>query len=201
MAFSRGASQLDSHFREIHADLLCRVITIPSDLVLPMSIPFLPIPNDLPPPLPSHPMLGCLVVPAVRGTRICHLQKAPSSSQASQVSQNSPRKRLRLHQPVEEETSSQASSLFFDDLAKQLDKNGEFNGPVKCVLGLVAGPRFDVARPQPISDPTQFGLKTPPTSIHYQVFSDRFDERERVMALKLNIPIVPVSTQTSSTMH
>jgi hypothetical protein len=108
---------------------------------------------------------------------------------------------LRLHQLVEEEASSDASSIFFNDLEKQLDKNGEFKGSIKCVLGLVAGPRFDVARPQPILDATQFGLKTPPKSIHYQVFSDRLDEMERTMAPKSNTPTVPISTPTSSTMH
>ena len=199
MAFLRGAFQLENHFRERHADLLNTIITLPSDLVLPMSVPYPPISHDLPPPLPSHPMIGCLAVPAVRGTRIRHLEEPPWS-QASQVSQTSPRKRLRLHQLVEE-TSSEVSSIFFDDLKKQLDKDGQFTGPINCVLGLVAGPRFDVARPQPILDATQFGLKTPPMSIHYEVFSDRFDEMERAMASKVNMPIVPISTQTSSTMH
>jgi hypothetical protein len=109
---------------------------------------------------------------------------------------------LRLHQPVEEEDNlSEASSIFFDDLEKQLDKNGEFKGAITCVLGLTAGPHFDVARPQPILDPAQFGLKTPPMSIHYEVFSDRFDEMEKAIASKVNVPMVPISTQTSSTMH
>lgn len=200
VGFFRGASQLEIHFRERHADLLNKVITLPSDLVLPMSLPYSPIPHDLPPPLPSHPMLGCLVVPAVRGTRIRHLEGLPLS-QVSQTSVTSPRKRLRLHQQVEEETLSEESSFFFDDFEKQVDENGEFIGAMKCVLGLAAGPRFDVARPQPSLDPTQFGLKTPPTSIHYEVFSNRFDEMERTMAPRVNIPIVPISTQTSSTMH
>ena len=201
MAFARGAFQLDNHLRERHADLLNKVITIPSDLLLPMSVPYPPIPLDLPPPLPRQPMF---VLPAVRGSRIHHLEGLPLSqaTQVSQASQASPKKRLRLHQLVEEETSSEASSIFFEDLEKtQFDENGAFNEPIRCVLGLVAEPRFDVARPQPILDPTQFGLKSPPVSIHYEVFSNRFDEMERAMAPKVNMPIVPISTQTSSTMH
>jgi len=200
VAFARGAFQLDNHFRETHFDLLNKVITIPSDVLLPMSVPHPPIPLDLP-PLPKHPTL---LLPAVRGTRIRHLEGPPLSqvSQASYASQASPRKRLRLHRLVEEETSSEASSIYFEDLEKtQIDKNGECKEPVQCVLGLVAGPRFDVARPQPILDPTQFGLKSPPVSIHYEVFSNRFDEMERAVAPKVNMPIVPISTQTSSTMH
>lgn len=172
-------------------------------MLLPISVPYPPIPVDLP-PLPKHPTL---FLPAVRGTPIHPLEVPPLSqaSQASQfsyTSQASPRKRLRLHQAVEEETSSEASSIYFEDLEKtQIDKNGECKEPVRCVLGLVQGPRFDVARPQPILDPTQFGLKDPPVSIHYEVFSNRFDEKERAMALKVNMPNVPISTQTSSTMH
>jgi hypothetical protein len=196
VAFARGAFQLENHFRETHVDLLNKVITIPSDLLLPMTVPYPPIPLDLPPPLPRYPML---FLSAVRGTRIRHLE-GPSLSQVSQASQASPRKRLRLHQPVEEEISSEPSSIFFDDLEKtQFDKSGEYK---ECVLGLV-GPRLDVARPQPILDPTQFGLKSPPVSIHYEVFSNRFDEMERAtsMAPKVNMPIVPISTQSSSTMH
>lgn len=130
------------------------------------------------------------------------LSQASQASHTSHFSQASPRKRLRLHRRVEEETSSETSSIFFEDLEKtQIDKNGEFKEPIRCVLGQVAGPRFDVARPQPILDPSQFGLKSPPVSIHYEVFSNRFDEMERAMASKVNIPIVPISTQTSSTMH
>jgi hypothetical protein len=107
---------------------------------------------------------------------------------------------LRLHHLVEEETTSEESSIFFEDLEKtQID--GECKEPIRCVLGLVAKPHFDVARPQPILDPTQFGLKPPPVSIHYEVFSNRFDEMERAMAPKVNMPIVPISTQTSNTMH
>ena len=200
MAFSRGISQLDNHFRERHAHLLNKVITIPSDLLLPMTVPYSPTPH-LPPPLPKHPML---VLPAVRGTRIRHLEGPPLSqasqaSQASRASQASPRK--RLHQLVEERTSSEASSIFFEDLETQFDKNGELKEPLKCVIGLVAGPRFDVARPQPILDPTRFGLKSPPLSIHYEMFSNRFDETERAKASNINVPILPISTQTSSTMH
>ena len=204
MAFARGAFQLVNHFRETHADLLKKVITIPSNLLLPMSVPHSPIPIDLPPPLPKHPTL---LLPAVRGTRIRHLEGPPLSqasqaSHASYTSQASQRKRLRLHHLVEEETSSQASSIIFEDLEKtQIDKNGECKEPLRYVLELVAGPRFDVARPQPILDPTQFGLKSPPVSIHYEVFSDRFDEMERAMPSKVNMSIVPKSTQTSSTMH
>lgn len=198
MAFARGAFQLENHFRETHVDLLNKVITIPSDLLLPMSVPHPPIPLELPPPLPRHPMLA---LPAVRGTRIRHLE-GPPLSQISQASQASPRKRLKLHQPVEQETSFEESSIFFEDLEKtQFDKSGERKEPIRCVLGLVAGPRYDVARPQPILDPTQFGLKSPPVSIHYEVFSNRFDEMEKAMAPKANMPIVPISTQTSSTMH
>ena len=166
-----------------------------------MSVPYPPIPLDLPPPLPRQPML---VLPAVRGSRIRHLE-GPSLSQASQISQASqasPRKRLRLHQLIEEESFTEASSIFFEDLEKtQIDQDGVCDEPIQCVLGLVAEPRFDVARPQPILDPTQFGLKSPPVSIHYEVFSKRFDEMERAMASKVNMPIVPISTQTSSTMH
>lgn len=201
MAFARGAFQLENHFRERHVDLLNKIITIPSDLLLPMSVPYPPIPLDLPPPLPRHPML---VLPVVRGTQIRHLGGPPLSqaSQASQVSQSSPKKRLRLHQLLEEETSSEESSIFFEDLKKiQFDKNGECKEQIQCVLGLVEKPRFDVARPQPILDPTQFGLKSPPVSIHYEVFSNRIDEMERATAPKVNMPIVPISTQTSSTMH
>ena len=199
MAFARGAFQLDNHLRETHVDLLNKIITIPSDLLLPMSVPYPPIPLD-PPPLPRHPTL---FLPAVRGSQIRHLE-GPPLSQASQVSKASPRKRLRLHHVTEEESSSEESSIYFEDLEKtQIDKNGECNEPIRCVLGLVAGPRFDVARPQPILDPTQFALKSPPVSIHYEVFSNRFDEMERAMAPKANrdIPIVPISTQTSNTMH
>ena len=203
MAFARGAFQLDNHFRETHVDLLNKVITIPSDLLLPMSVPYPPISLDLPPPLPKHPTL---LLPTVRGTRIRHMGGPPLSqaSQASHASQASPRKRLRLHHLVEKETSSEASSIIFEDLEKtQIDKNGECKEPIRWVLGPVAGPRFDVARPQPILDPTQFGLKSPPVSIHYEVFSNRFYEMERTMAPKVNtgMPIVPMSTQTSSTMH
>ena len=201
MAFARGAFQLDNHFRETHVDLVDCVITIPSKLLLPMAVPYYPIALNPPPPLPTHPTL---LLPAVRGTRIRHWE-GPSLSQVSQASyasQGSPRKRLRLHQLVEEETSSQASSILFEDLEEtQIDKNGECKEPIRCVLGLVEGPRFDVARPQPILDPTQFGLKPPPVSIHYKVFSNRFDEMERATPSKANMPIVPISTQTSSTMH
>lgn len=194
MAFSRGASQLENHFKETHSDLLNKVITVPSDLVLPISVPYFPSPPDLPPPLPSHPILGCLFIPAVRGTRIRHVDGPP-------LSQASPRKRLKLHQLVEEEeTLSELPSIFFDDFEKQFDKNGQFKGTIGCVLGQIAGPRFDVARPQPILDPTQYGPKSPPISIHYSVFSDRFDEMERAAAPKVNV-IVPISTQASSTMH
>lgn len=91
--------------------------------------------------------------------------------------------------------------MIFEDLDSQFDNNGEPKEPIKCVIGLVAGPRFDVARPQPILDPTQFGLKPPPLSIHYEVFSNRFDETERAKTSKVNMSIVPISTQTSSTMH
>lgn len=168
-----------------------------------MSVPYPPIPLDLP-PLPKH---SFPFLPAVRGSRIRPLEVPPLSqasqtSQISYTSQASPRKRLRLHHVAEEEISSEASSIYFEDLEKtQIDKKGECKEPIRCVLGLVAGPRFDVARPQPILDPTQFGLKSPPVSIHYEVFSNRFDETERAMAPKVNMPNVPISTQTSSTMH
>ena len=198
MAFARGAFQLDNHFRETHADFLNKVITIPSDFLLPLSVPSPPVPLDLPPPLPKHPTL---FLPAVRGTRIRYME-GPPLSQASYTSQASPRKRLRLHHPVEEETSSGASSIFFEDLEKtQIDEKGECKEPLRCVLEPVAGPRYDVARPQPILDPTQFGLKSPPVSIHYEVFSNRFEEMERAMAPKVNLPTLPISTQASSTMH
>lgn len=80
---------------------------------------------------------------------------------------------------VEEQDTSSESSIFFDDLERQLDKNGEFNGTIGCILRMVTGPRLDVSRPQPILDPTQFSLKTPPKSFQYDVFSERFDKMER----------------------
>lgn len=194
VAFSRGPSQLDNHFKETHRHLLNEDITLPSDLVLPMSIPYIPAALDLPPPLPLHPMPGCLIVPAVRGSRVCDV----GGLSLSQASQGSPRKRLKLHQMPEEETSSE-TSIFFDDLEKQLDRNGQFIGTMGCILGRKVGPHLDVARPQPILDPAQFGLKSPPISIHYNVFSNRLDEMERAAATKVNVPIVPM--QASSTMH
>lgn len=198
MAFSRGASQLDNHFKETHTKLLNKVITVPSDLVLPMTIPYFPLPCDLPPHLPSHPIPGSLIVPAVRGTRIRLIEGPP----LSQASQSSPRKRLKLHQLIEEEeTLSESSSIYFDDFEKQLDEKGQLKGTIGCILGQRMGPRFDVARPQPILDSVQFGPKSPPMSIHYNVFSDRVDEMERAASLKVNMPIVPISLQASSTMH
>ena len=201
VTFSRGASQLENHFKEIHTDLMNKVITVPSDLMLPISVPYSPLPHDLPPPppLPKYPTLGCLFVPAVRGTQI-RCMEGPPLSQISQASQASPRKRLKLHQQVAEETSPEPSSIFFDDFETQIDKNGEFIGTVGCIIGQTVGPRLDVARPQPILDPTQFGLKSPPRSIHYNIFSDQFDEMVRAAA-KGNMPIVPISMQTSSTIH
>jgi len=196
VVFSRGASQLDNHFKERHPDLLNKVITIPSDVVLPLSVPYFPFPHD-PPSLPSHPILGCLIVPAVRGTRIRHIE-GPPLSQVSQTSQTSRRKRLKLHQMVEEEDTSSESSIFFDDLERQLDKNGQFNETIGCILRMVTKPRFDVSRPQPILDPTQFSLKPPPKSFQYDVFSDRFDEMVREATLKVNAPISP---QASNRTH
>lgn len=197
--FSRGTS-LDDHLKEAHPDLANKVITVPSDLVLPMSVPYFPLLRDSPPPLPSHIMLGCVAVPAVRGTRI----QRPSLPSASQMSQASPRKQLKLHQVADEEISSE-SSISFDDLEKQLvDETGEFGGKIGCILGVATRrARLDVARPQPILDPMQFGLKTPPMSIHYEVFSERFDEMDKTtIPGKVHIPVAPISAPVSSTtMH
>lgn len=169
---------LPKHFEDVHKNLLGSIVRMPSDLLLPSSEPFPPSLKS-PPPLPKDCTVGAALV---------NPTKARGNIKPGSVSENSPLPRRhgfskQAGDNPDTESSQRSPHLEFDDLDNRrisLDLARRF--PVTDFLAIVGrrSRRVDLARPQPMLDPDEFGNVLPPKSILYEVFSRRVTTEEKV---------------------
>ena len=166
------------HFEDAHKNLRGSIVRMPSDLLLPSSEPFPPFLKS-PPPLPKDRNVGAALV---------NPTKAQGNIKRSSVSTNSPLPRRhgfrkQADDNPDTEDSQRSSRLEFDDLDNRrisLDLARTF--PATDFLAIVGrqGRRVDLARPQPMLDPDEFGNVLPPKSILYEVFARQVTTEEKV---------------------
>lgn len=171
---------LPKHFEDAHKNLWGSIVRMPSELLLPSSEPFTPSLKS-PPPLPKDCTVGAALV---------NPTKARGNIIPGSASENSPLPRRhgfskQAGDIPDMESSQQSPRLEFDDLDNRrisLDLARTF--PVTDFLAIVRhrGRRVDLARPQPMLDPDEFGNVLPPKSIFYEVFSRRVNTEEKVEA-------------------
>ncbi|KAF9477765.1 hypothetical protein BDN70DRAFT_880778 [Pholiota conissans] len=167
--FTRPAL-LEDHFRETHADFINMEVPKSSPFLLPTWRPFLPDRSVKPPALPKTILPGTILIPPIRGT----VRRATLESQESLDSIESfmgsqslsprkrPRKQLDMHEPEPEEEPE--PNFFFDDLP-EFDRKLEDIAVIRPI-----GPLLDVARPQDILDPKEFGNRPLKGTILYDNF-------------------------------
>jgi hypothetical protein len=166
------------HFEDAHKNLSGGIVRMPSDLLLPSSEPFPPSLKS-PPPLPNDGTVG---------TALVNPTKAQGNIKRGSASENSPLPRRhgfakQTDDNPDRESSQRSSRLEFDDLDNRritLDLASTF--PVTNFLAIVGhrGRRVDLARPQPMLDPDEFGNVLPPKSILYEVFARQVTTEEKV---------------------
>ncbi|KIK07777.1 hypothetical protein K443DRAFT_673038 [Laccaria amethystina LaAM-08-1] len=166
------------HFEDAHKNLSGGIVRMPSDLLLPSSEPFPPSLKS-PPPLPNDGTVG---------TALVNPTKAQGNIKRGSASENSPLPRRhgfakQTDDNPDRESSQRSSRLEFDDLDNRritLDLASTF--PVTNFLAIVGhrGRRVDLARPQPMLDPDEFGNVLPPKSILYEVFARQVTTEENV---------------------
>lgn len=163
MSFFRP-KDLIKHFKDIHADLLGRVIHLPSDLLLPSWRPFYPVPHPLP-PLPSTVSPGCIVLGEVRGGNV--RRRTPILQPSSQPSPSPARRKLLHNNTVE---SIESETFSFPDLpGREASMDLLQEALVFCRPTYLQG---DNARPPPMFEPSRCLISMPKT-ILYDVFAQR----------------------------
>ena len=169
---------LPKHFGDAHKNLRGSIVRMPSDLLLPSSEPFPPFLNS-PPPLPKDRNVGAALV---------NPTKAQGNIKRGSVPENSPLRRRhdfpkQADGNPDTEASQQSCRLEFDNLDNRrisLDLARTFLATDFLAIVGREDRRVDLARPQPMLDPGQFGNVLPPKSILYEVFARQITTQEKV---------------------
>ena len=160
------ATLLDDHFSNSHSNLISQMI---STSWLPL-IPTL----DSPPKLPDNIPVASILSSNVLGTWSSepHSTKSVQASSIRTLLLASPKKHKGMFSiQGEEKVGACGTPITFDDLVKQSDKNGMWNGNlhVSC-LTQHREPYFHLASPQSML-PLQMHVHThAPQSIGYDIF-------------------------------
>jgi len=168
MSFSRPRDLIE-HFEEVHADLLGRLMQLPSDILLPSWKPFYFVPRS-PPPLPGTVVPGCVIIGAVPGGDIRHHTPTLESSLQPPLT---PARRRMLHNDTLE--SVQPATFSFPDL----HSHEKLDALIKDAIVFRRPPHLqgDNARPAPMLEPFRCCMSLPKT-ILYDVFAQRIERGE-----------------------
>lgn len=164
---------MEHHFREIHSDLIDQEVSLSSPLLLPTWRPFRPDHPAEPSHLPQSVPPGSGLVLPINGTprrtiesQLSQWSRDDESIMGSQSQLLSPRKKRPTRQidAAQSEETTEESTFVFDDLPAYNDQ------PETVSLIRRKGPPLDVARPQDILDPKEFGYRVYKGTILYDSF-------------------------------